>query len=211
VKLDDLLLEAQRVSGTRRPITIINPRFWDQFFEWLRDAKGIQLQDKALVAIGLSGGLRVTEELSLHLRAFNLDNGFYKLKVLKKSKHVERTRIVDGKEEKRFLKAHDVHRDALLHPIAVQILRDYVKYYRIKYHDRLFTFTRMSAYRRIKNIFGRNSCPHMLRHSHASWLLHIKKKPIATAADIMKITPDKIIAYSHADTQTELTNLYEEN
>lgn len=207
MKLNDLLLQTQRVSGTRKPITIINPEKYDEFFMWLKDAD-IRLWLKAVIAVCLSGGLRVTEVISLRKRDFDLDKGFFRLRVLKKKKKLKRTREVDGKEETYFLNTHAVHRDAKLHPIAIYIVREYLKFSGIGHHDRMFQTTRNSVYKQIKNLFGKHSCVHMLRHSHISWLLHIKKLQLMTAADIMEITPAKLVSYSHADTKTELNRLY---
>jgi integrase len=204
--LKDLLMHTQRVTGTHKPITIVHPDKIDQFFEWLKTAP-IRLQDKALIAIMLSGGLRVSETLALRKRDFDFKEGFFRLRVLKKRKKIQKTKTVDGKEETYFLTTHKVYRDAKLHPEAVKIVQEYIDFYGIRHHDRLFPMKRNAAYKHVKRIFGRHSCTHSMRHTHASWLLNTMQVPLATAADVMKITPDKLACYNHADVKATLSKL----
>lgn len=205
--LKELLLHSQRISGTRKPITIINPNYYHEFFIWLKESH-LRLPFKAFIALCLSGGLRVNEALSVRRRDLNLEDGFFKVKVLKKRKTVKRHRVVDGVDEIYHLEANQVHRDAKLHPIAIEILKEYLEFHQIRTYDRLFPFKRNAVYKFVKIHFGKHSCIHMFRHSHISWMLHVEKVADATISRMLEVSRTVISSYNHVDTKAELNRLY---
>ena len=204
-ELKDLLLESQRVSGTRKPITIVNPQKYNEFFEWLRDSD-LRLQRKAFIAVTLSGGLRVSESLGLRPRHFDLEEGFFRFGVLKKKKKLTRHKVFEGKEITYHLRTNKVVRDAKLHPIARDILLKYIDSFGIKYNDRLFPFTRRAALNQIKSVLGPKGCVHSLRHSHFSWLLETEM--VQKVAKLMEVQINVVPNYSHADKKALLNKLY---
>ncbi len=145
----------------------------------------------------------------LRHKDINIETGFFLLRVLKKRNKVTRRRIIDGKTETYNLKANRVYREAKLHPVAVDILREYFHNFRISGFSRCFPYTRNTALLHMKQIFGRQSCVHALRHSHISWLVNVKKLPISMVADLLKMDVKVVSAYSHVDAKHELTKLYE--
>lgn len=207
MKLKDLLMRSQRISGTRKPITIINPTHYDAFFTWLKESN-VKLPFKAFIAVCLSGGLRVSEALSLRRRDLNLADGFYRVRVLKKRSSVERHRVVDGVEETYELVANKVYRDAKLHPVAIQILQEYLDAWGIRSYDKVFPFQRNAVHKRVKRYFGKFACAHMMRHSHISWLLHNQKLPDVTVSRILEVSRNVISSYNHVDTKAVLNRAY---
>lgn len=207
MKLKELLLRSQRISGTRKPITIINPNYYHEFFTWLKESN-IRIAFKAFIALCLSGGLRVSEALAVRRRDLNLESGFFRVRVLKKSMTVKRSKTINGVEKTYHLAANKVFRDAKLHPVAIEIINEYLRVSSIKVYDKLFPFKRNAVHKRIKRYFGALACAHMMRHSHISWLLHAEKVADLTVARMLEISRSVISSYNHVDTQAELNRVY---
>jgi integrase len=210
--MEDLLLQTQRVLGTRKPITIVNPIYYNEFFKRLRYASGVSLTMRALIGVALSGGLRVSEALSLRPCDFQLEEGFFKVRVLKKRKTITRTKRVGKTIEKYTLATHKVYRECKLHPLAIELIREYLESQSLKHFEHIFNFTRKCVHDHIRKMFGPHACPHSIfRHSHISWLLHEKKTPDITVASIMELSPRIVANYSHANRKAELEKIYEES
>jgi len=179
----DLLIKSQRITGGRKPITVIDPSRVEEFFQRLRDSD-LPLLLKAFIAVSLSGGLRVSETLSL--RPCNISDGIAKIKVLKKKV--------------------TVYREFNLHPIAQELLNQIKG---VKNYARYFSFNRNTVYKQIKRVFGNGTSPHSIaRHSHISYLLHTKNINHMKVARLMEINSHVVASYNHLNTRTELKKIW---
>lgn len=180
----DLLIKSQRITGGRKPITVIDPDKIEEFFQRLTDSD-LSLPLKAFIAVSLSGGLRVSEALSLRPCDIN-DTGIAKIKVLKKKV--------------------PVYREFQLHPIA-QSLMGQLK--GIKHYSRYFSFNRNTVYKQVKKIFGEGTSPHSIaRHSHISYLLHTKNINHMKVARLMEVGSHVVASYNHLNTRNELKKIW---
>ncbi len=182
----DLLIRSQRVTGGRKSITVIDPSRIDEFFNRLKDSD-IPIHIKTFIAISLSGGLRVSEALTLRPADFSDDIG--KIRVLKKKA--------------------EVYREFRLHPIAANLLEEYKKRKGINHFGYLFKFTRNHAYKQVKKIFGEGTSPHAIaRHSHISFLIHSKGLHPMKVARLMEVGIHVVASYNHLNTVKELKTLW---
>jgi integrase len=202
---DQFLLHSQRVNGTRKPITIINPSQYHEFLAFLSSEQcNIDLLTKIVIATGLSGGFRVSELLSIKTSQVNLDTGIISnIKVLKKKSFVKNNKGDD-------IPAHEVYRSALIHPSALPLIREYLNAYKSNESALLIPRKRNWIHTRVKELFGPASCSHaVFRHSFISYLLRVKQADTLGVVALMKISPQVIPAYSHVNTLEELKNLYD--
>jgi integrase len=189
--LKSYLLEGQRKRGTRRTILIIDPYKINDFFKAL-DESDLTTELKAYIGIGLSGGCRGSETLSIqrsHIQKGRIEG----LKVLKK--RMEFTSKVTG----HILKAEKVYRSFDIHPSTLKYLeilcRDKRRY------SKVFSLSLNSVYYQLKIIFGEGFCSHSLRHSHISFRLHVAKQSVQEIEERVKISISTIDSYNHLDTK----------
>lgn len=184
--MKDLLIQSQRVTGGRKPITVIDPSRLNEFFKRLADSD-LGLQFKTLIAVSLSGGLRVSEALSV--RPCDLDSDIIKIKVLKKKV--------------------PVYREFKLHPIAKTLLTKYRDTTPIKHFGKYFNLTRNQVYKLVRKTFGEGTSPHSIaRHSHMSYLIHVKRLSQLKVARLMEVWPHVVASYNHLNTRKELKNIW---
>jgi integrase len=187
-KLTDLLLHTQRGGSTqRKSLTIIDPDKLHEFFVYL-DESSLPDTIKAILATMLSGGLRVSEALSLRRCDLDLDNEVATVTVLKKANF--RTSKTTGKK----LKCEKVRREFPLHPIAIKYLKRQQKGKR--HFGKIFEMSRNLVWRKCRE-FHKNFCPHSLRHSHISSRLHAQNESVALVADVIKIDAGTVASYNH--------------
>lgn len=191
--LQDLFIQSQRRSGTHRPIQVINPEYYNEFFERLKNEVSVPLYFKAFITFALSGGLRVSEALSVRVCEVNTKTGSYQVTVLKK-------RVGEG---------HQVKREVELHPIAMELFIKYLKATpELKYFSFAFDFSRDHAGRMIRKLFGAHACPHSIcRHSHISWL-HAQGMSPSTISRIVEIDINTTQAYNHVDRRAIMRRAY---
>ncbi len=171
----------QRMTGRGSDITVIEPSKYLQFFKEIKDNKTMDNDFRAFLALGVSGGCRVSETLALKAGSIS-PTGSFQVRVLKK-----RT-------------VAPVFRTCQLCPMALQIVQEYIQERNLKKSDLLFKMHRTTVHRRMKKHFGPEACSHSItRHSHISWLLHSQKIHVAGVSAEMKILSHAIDYYNHAN------------
>lgn len=199
--MEDCLLHSQRVSGTRRPITIVNPSYYEAFFVRLGACDRIELELRAFVALTLSGGLRVNEALALRPVDAQLEKSTFRVRrVLKKNKTIQGTHGP--------LDVNIVPRDCVFHPVALTLLKELLNQGGIKHFQRIFNMHRSHIDVRLKELFGPAFCAHSLRHSHVSWLLHSKNQSEMAVSRMMEMSVQVVSSYNHIDRIERLGKLY---
>lgn len=186
--LQSFLIESTRLTGTRKPIRVIDPERFEDFIKSLSQSE-IPESDKLMVGLLVTGGLRVSEGLSLRKRDFVEDGGllYFKSNVLKK-----------GSALKRLVLVHPA-----LQPIVQKRLDNIRKY------DIVLEMTRKTVYNHVRKIFGDKACPHSIaRHSYISWLLHEKKLNALEAARVVEVKVSTIEAYNHPNIKKRLNKLF---
>jgi len=186
VELSKFLIESTRLTGTRKAIRVVDPERFEQFLIALSES---DLEDKALIGILVTGGLRVSEGLSLRKRDFFAENGklYFKSPVLKKGSALRRIVLVHPK----------------LKPTIEQALG------KVRQYDLVFKVSRKTVWTHIKKIFGADACPHSIaRHSYISWLLHEKKLSAHEAARVVEVKVSTIEAYNHPNVKKKLGELF---
>lgn len=187
--LKDYLIESVRLTGERKPILVVDPARFEGFIEAIAVTDEIPEPYRTLIAILITGGLRVSEGLSLRKRDFFTENGllYFKSPVLKKGSALKRT--------------------CLVHPSIqplVQARLDMVRHY-----DALFPYNRKTIWRQVNKVFGKDACPHSIaRHSYISWLLHEKKITALEASRVVELKVSTIEAYNHPNVKSRLGNLF---
>jgi hypothetical protein len=179
--MKDLLIQSQRVTGTRKSITVIDPERINEFFERL-EATDIDLQLKTIIAVSLSGGLRVSECLSL--TPDSIKENVARVRVLKKTK-----------KDKKGNPRNPVYRQFHLHAVASRLLNKWSEVRReqkggLRNFTKYFTVGRNNVYKQIVKILGPGTSPHSIaRHSHMSYLLHVKGLSQMKVARLLEVWP----------------------
>lgn len=188
-----------------KKIAIVDYHFFDEFLTELRDAPDVLLRRKAIIALSLSGGLRITEALEMQRSDIDLSTNMFKITVLKKHRD-----------------SRPIIRDCKLMPIAAEIVKAYLEKYPSKNYEYIFAIkdpkgeksektkkvSRQSAYNWVRKLLGPGACNHSFRHSHISYLLHEKKLPHALVEAIMKVEPHVIHIYNQINAVRELGKLW---
>jgi len=199
MELKHLLLETQRRQQTqRKKITIIDPNLLPEFFDYL-DKSDLDDIFKSVFSVMLSGGLRVTELLSLRRCDIFLDDGFGVITVLKKPSF--KVSKVTGKK----LKCSKVRREFPLHPIAIKYLKKQLK--GVKHFEKIFKISRNLIWRKCK-YFSKHFCPHSFRHSHISNRLHTREESISEVAVVMEIDFNTVASYNHINVRNKNKNYW---
>ena len=189
VDLKDYLIESTRLTGERRPIMVIDPHRFNDFILAVPKSPDLSPEYKSLLAILITGGLRISEGLALRKRDFFKEKGklYFKSKVLKKGSKLKRT--------------------CLVHPALQATVEAHLSKFRA--YDLLFKMTRQSVWQNFKDLFGEHACPHSIaRHSYISWLLHEKKITPLEAARVVEVKVTTIESYNHPNVKATLDNLY---
>lgn len=187
--LKDFLINSVRLTGERKPILVVDPSKFEEFIKAIATTTEIDEPYRTLLATLVTGGLRVTEGLTLRKKDFFTENGllYFKSNVLKKGSKLKRT--------------------CLVHPAIQNLVQK--KLDQIKHHDLLFPYHRKTVWRIVKQVFGDDACPHSVaRHSYISWLIHEKKVPALEAARVVELKVSTIEAYNHPNVKARLNNLY---
>jgi integrase len=188
--LKSFLIESVRLTGERKPILVVDPARFEGFIQEIATTTEIPEPYRTLIAILITGGLRVSEGLALRKRDFFMgDDGllYFKSPVLKKGSKLKRT--------------------CLVHPSIqplVQARLDSVRHY-----DALFPYNRKTIWRVVNKALGDDACPHSIaRHSYISWLLHEKKITALEASRVVEVKVSTIEAYNHPNVKARLKNLF---
>lgn len=184
----EFLIRSTRISGQRREITVIDPQNFEGFIKKLSESE-LSDEKKVLIGILVTGGLRVSEGLSLKKSDFMEEEGnlFFRSKVLKKSSKMRRM--------------------VLVHPALQNLVRDRIS--KIRQYDRVLNLSRKTVYNIFRRIFGKSACPHSIaRHSYISWLVHEKKITSLEAARIMEIKVSTVESYNHPNVKKSLQRLF---
>jgi integrase len=189
MSIERLMMQSERVSGKGSEITVIDPRFYETFFEELKARSDINIAIRAFLAVAVSGGCRVSEALGIKVCDID-DQGNFKVRVLKKRKE------------------EPIYRPCKLHPAAHEIVREYIRTKKLRYLAYLFSFSRSYVHRQIKKLFGEGACTHTARHSHFSWLLFTQKLSIMEVATEMKVRPHVVEQYAHLNVQVKQSERY---
>ena len=188
--LKDYLIESTRLTGERRPITVIDPHRFNDFIQDIPKDDNLSKEYKALLSTLITGGLRISEGLALRKKDFFTDKGklYFKSNVLKKGSKLKRT--------------------CLVHPTLKPLIE--ARLSKLRAYDLLFEMTRQSVWQNFKELFGEHACPHSIaRHSYISWLLHEKKISPLEAARVVEVKVTTIESYNHPNVKATLNNLFE--
>lgn len=196
----DLLIQSQRVTGSRKPIVVIDPDRINEFFERL-EVSDLDLQFKTIIAVSLSGGLRVSECLSLSPCC--VDGDLVQIRVLKKAK-----------KDRNGNPTNPTYRQFHLHAVAKRLLTQWAEARKkqhggLKHFSKFFTVGRNNIYKRMVKVFGKGTSPHSIaRHSHISYLLHVKGLNLMKVAKLLEVVPHVIASYNHLNTKKELEEIW---
>ena len=197
---DDLLIQTQRKTGSRKKTSIIAPHLFKEFFTRLK-SEPIDNEIKTILAIAISGGMRITEALSIRRCDIDLADGFVKVKVLKKRGFYK---AKDGRTKP----ASPVYRDALLIDEALEISRDYLTKCGARNYEKIFGVTRSTIHRHIKKIFGADASAHSIsRHSFISHLFFEKEQSNDEIQNIMELSRRYVDTYNHMDVKRHLKKI----
>lgn len=187
--LKSYLIESVRLTGTRKPIRVVDPAQFIPFMEELARTQECPEPYRTLIALLVTGGLRVSEGLALRARDFYEENGnlYFKSPVLKKGSALTRT--------------------CLVHPSLVGIVK--ARLALVRQYDVLFPYSRKTVWKWVRIVFGEDACPHSIaRHSYISWLLHEKKLTPHAAARLVEVKVSTVEAYNHTNVKAQLGDLF---
>jgi integrase len=170
----------------KKPISIVRSECFDDFIKELVFDNSIKNTFRALIIACLSGGLRISEALSLEKESFFEEDGylFFRVKVLKKRR-----------DESRLVRVH---------PIAQSFMKSYLS----SKVGKPFEITPQASCRKLKAIFGADFCNHSLRHSYISYLLFQENLFHMNVSKIMHVSVTTLSHYAHLDESRVLKLLY---
>jgi len=178
---------SKRATG-RSNIAILKSGMLDEFIEEILKDDEIDIQLRHICAISLSGGMRVSEALSLRKNDIFVDEFgeiYFSVKVLKKKDFTERAIRV--------------------HPSIVPYLMAYIQHKRG--FERIFTITRQTVGRSLKAICE-GLTPHSLRHSHVSYLLNETSLKTEQIGKLIKFSNSMVDRYAHVDQLAILRGIF---
>lgn len=177
----------KRVNSTKK-IAMLRSELLDDFFkEFIADAQ-IDRGIKAVIITSISGGLRVTEALSLNKTDFYKEDGFLyaESEVLKKK----------DKNEERLI---------MIHPAAQAFMEDYLD----NKVGKLFDYTRDGMLKAVKRIFDiPGICNHSWRHTMISYFLFAVNFSREKTAKLMHVSIGIIDRYAHLNEKKTLKEAF---
>lgn len=185
-KYAEFFLESQRLVGSR-PLSLVKYDKFEAFIAALVKDESISEEYRVFLICCLSGGLRVSEGLSITKEGFCEDDRglFLKVKVLKKRKVETRWVMIDKAAV------------ALVKKVLAEKI------------GKLFDWTRMTALRRIKALINLPGiCNHSTRHSCVSYYLFEKNLTSEQTGKIIHISSRIIDTYAHLDERAFLTKMH---
>jgi integrase len=206
-KYNEYFYKARRSSSKcGKMVMVLHEREIDNFFKTLVEDEGIPQLNRILIGICLSGGLRISEALSLKKEDFTMDDTgriYGNIRVLKKY----------------YLK-YDVYRDFYVYPRLNSLLIEWLK--KKKPQERVFAYRRLlkrgnykytpinsvSALNAVKEFLGTNFDNHCLRHSNVSILMNEKYSDIEISK-ILELTVGMVARYAHVDVRRKMRELYQ--
>lgn len=189
--LKSYLIESTRLTGTRKAILVVDPAQFDSFIVALAESAECPEPYRTLIGILVTGGLRVSEGLSLRARDFTEEGGklYFRSPVLKKGSAL--------------------HRTCRVHPSLVPLVK--ARLATVRHYDALFPISRKTVWKWVRKVFGTDACPHSIaRHSYISWLLHEKKVTPHEAARVVEVKVSTVEAYNHPNVKKRLDDLFDE-
>jgi len=186
--MKQFLIESTRLTGTRKPIRVIDPERFEDFIKALSQSD-LPESEKLMVGILVTGGLRVSEGLGLRKWDFTEEDGllYFKSNVLKKGSALKRL--------------------VLVHPTLQPLIKKHLD--SIRKYDLVLNMNRKTVYTHFRKIFGEDACPHSIaRHSYISWLLHEKKLSALEASRVVEVKVSTIEAYNHPNVKKRLSKLF---
>lgn len=190
-KYREFFIVEERVCSSSKPVVLLKGECFEPFLEKLRDDTDIELELKVLVAILVSGGLRISECLMLQRTDFFEANDGSELRFF--------ARVLKKRGEK-------LEREAIIHPVVQKMVREYLT--KLRGFDHLFSFSRKAALHRLKSALGQSLDLHAFRHAFFSYLLFLKNMEIAEAAKLTRISLSTAIRYSHLNRSQVLSSLF---
>ncbi|MFV8249886.1 tyrosine-type recombinase/integrase [Bdellovibrio bacteriovorus] len=178
-------IRSKRLTS-QKPLALIDGAKLESFFSELLADNTISTELKLFVFVAASGGLRVTEALSLSKEDFFEQDGclFFTSKVLKKRK-----------EETRF---------ARVHPSVAEWVKENIK---LKVGC-LIKKNSSTLYRNLRRLFPPGICNHSLRHSLVSYLLFEKDMSNMKVAKLINIGVKTVEHYAHLDQRKTLKGIF---
>ena len=176
-----LLQSVKATSRKGAAITVIDPKFFNEFLSDLKNDESLDLELRVLVAIGLSTGGRIEELLSI--KSSDINSGFCKINVLKKR--------IGG-----------ATREAKLHPVAEEL----IALLKRRSGQYILRMDRKQAWYQLNKHFGFG--PHAMRHSHISFLVE-SNMPALQITKIMNLSNTNVVAaYTHTNVRATLTDVW---
>lgn len=187
-----LTLLTQRKSGQRRMLAILDPRRLDEAFAAIATCDE-SLEIRTYLAVALSGGCRVSEALALRPCDLALPLGTFRVKALKKRKQFR------SRHTGRMLPCVPVIRLAGLHPVALQLLQEFLTLRGARHFEPIFRISSSTIDRALVRLMGEHACPHSLRHSHISYQAYVLGKSELAVMDSMEISRSALPTYFHEE------------
>ena len=207
-KYSKYFYESERVGG--KAVQVIKEECIDIFLKTLAQDVTVEPRFRCLFSILFSGGLRISEALSLKKSDITENPDGYlvgKVKVLKKG---------NLKNTKR--KNKEVYRDFIVHPIFkplfVKLLASRKPSERLfdrrsNYKARIVAqkVTRKIAYDNVIKTFGEELDCHSFRHSNLSFMLS-KNQTQLVIAQTLKLELSTVVRYVHVRADLKMADLF---
>ena len=200
---ESLVYLTQRKNGQRAKVAVIAAENFEKAFEFVRDSR-LPLIERIFLTVSMSGGLRYTECAQIRPCDLKIEDGLVHIRVLKKKKKMRSN--ATGK----ILKVNPVYRWVALHPIALELLGEFLGRRGVAFYGLIFKAIKRSTLdRHIRFLFGPYACHHSIsRHSHITYRLHALKESPAVVAEQMQITLEVASGYNHIDQLKQVKNTW---
>lgn len=202
-KYKDFFYEARRAtSKVGKKVAVVDEEKFPQFLQTLAIDSDIPLNLRVCFGLLFSGGMRISECLSIKKKDITRDADgtlIIVIKVLKKKKLL-----------------YKLTRDVVVHPAIAPILDEYI--FNKRPNDRIFVersvkerggeiLTRFRAIYYIKKYLGNSLDLHSLRHSNVSALLDTYNT--IQISKILMMSEPMVANYGHCNVKKKMKDLYQ--
>lgn len=191
------LQESKRVSGSNKPVLIVNPDLFTEFLDAVAQDTSIASELKAFILLAAGCGGRVSELLAVH--KWDVTGDYFEMNVLKKPPP-KRRKPTDPKP-----KNVQKTRNCRMHPAAVPIVQDLLRHR--KPQEFLFKMNRFQALYQLKKLFGEKMDCHAFRHTHISYLMSRDMTDLKIAK-LIDITTAVVSQYAHLNQKRTLEDIF---
>lgn len=183
---------ADRKTGYRKPVKIVRSELIPEFLATVAQDTDLDVDTRLLVCLLAGSGARISEMLDVKKKV--CQSKHFTIRVLKKDQ-VQVRKDAEARAQGKVPKPwNPVTRLAKVPDVATDLYRELLTHRRP--HEKLFRHTRFQTLRLIKKLFGEDCENHSFRHGWASYLMSLNKTA-PQIADLMKVDPKTVAAYSH--------------